>query len=265
MAQRLRGKSVPLNAGRKLVNELMRQSQHVPLIILRRDFKIPAILAARDECEPRISWIAIFIKAYALAACKHIHLRHNWLSFPFGRIYEHPVSEAVIPIEREWQGDSIVLGAKIRAPESMTLELLDDHLRRFRRDTVRSISPFRQALRLAKMPSLLRRFLFWSSLHVSGVKRCKRFGTFIVSSLGQHGCELVGPRVPLTGYLTFGPIDDDGRVSICFSFDHRAMDGLQAARALEDMEKILNTVLAQELRAMIPHSLSMAVSGLSPA
>ena len=61
-------------------------------------------------------------------------------------------------------------------------------------------------LRVARYPALLRRFLFWLTLNCSGYKRCKRFGTFVISSLGNHGCELLTPDLPLTSYLTFGLI-----------------------------------------------------------
>ena len=40
----------------------------------------------------------------------------------------------------------------------------------------------------------------------------------------------------------------DGDVAVCLTFDHRVMDGRHAARALEDMEAILNSTLVTELR-----------------
>jgi hypothetical protein len=248
MAGRSRGKDVPITAGRRLVLELMRQSGNVPLVTLRREFAIPALVQFRAETQPRISWIALFAKAYSLAANKHAHLRRNYLTFPFGRIYEHPISECVVLVERDGHGEEIVLGGKVRAPENMPLAEIDRHVRRFQKEPVQSISAFRQLLRLANYPTMLRRFLFWSTLNWSGYKRCKRFGTFMISSLGQFGCELLAPHMPLTGYLTFGPIAADGAVAVCLAFDHRVMDGRHAARALEDMETILNTSLLTELR-----------------
>jgi hypothetical protein len=249
MAARTRGRSVPISVGRTLVFELMRQSRNVPLVSLRREFSIPALVSARRESAPKVSWVALFAKAYALAAIRHVNLRHNWLTFPWARIYEHPVSECVVVVEREWAGEEIVLGGKLRAPENTVLGELDAHIQRFRNDPVQTISVFRQAIRLASWPSLLRRFFFWSSLNWFGYKRCKRFGTFAISSVGNFGCELLVPPMPLTAYLTFGPISPEGQVAVCVTFDHRVMDGRHAARALEDVEQILNTTLAMELRA----------------
>jgi len=250
MTQERRGRSVKVSDGRRLVNELMRQSHRVPLVTVRRECSIPALVQARTEGAGRLSWVAIFAKAYGLVAERNEHLRRNWLSFPWGRIYEHPISECVVLVEREWQGEETVLAAKVRAPETMPLEELDGHLKRFRTDPVRSISSFRQLLRIARYPALLRRFIFWSTLNWSGYKRCKRFGTFMISSLGNFSCELLVPHMPLTAYLTFGPISPDGRVAVTLAFDHRVMDGRHAARALQDLEQVLNTTLARELRSM---------------
>jgi hypothetical protein len=248
MADRIRGNSVPVSAGRRLVNDFLRQSRHVPLVTLRRDFYVPALVAARGEARLKHSWIVLFAKAFGLAAKRHVHLRRNWLTFPWARIYEHPNSECVVLVERDWHGEEIVLGAKVRAPEDTPLSEIDGHIRRFRGEPVLSISPFRQMLRIARYPAILRRFVFWSSLNWSGNKRCKRFGTFLVSSLGNYGSELLAPHVPLTSYLTFGPITADGHVAVALAFDHRVMDGRHAARALEDIERIMNTTVLMELR-----------------
>lgn len=250
MAENSRGKYVPIGVGRRLVNEFLRQSRRVPLVTLRREFHIPALVAARGETRQRLSWIALFAKAYALASKRHAHLRRNYVTFPWTRIYEHPHSECIVLVERDWHGEEIVLGAKIRAPEDAPLAEIDGHVRRFRIEPVLSISPFRQMLRIARYPALLRRFIFWSSVNWSGYKRCKRFGTFLISSLGNYGSELLAPHVPLTGYLTFGAISAHGHVAVTLAFDHRVMDGRHAARALEDIERIMNTTLLMEMRLM---------------
>jgi hypothetical protein len=248
MDQRPRGISFPASPGRRLVVEFIRQARNVPLVAVSREFSIPAVVAARLEAGSRISWIALFAKAYALAARRHPHLRRNWMTFPRTRIYEHPLSECVVLVEREWQGEEIVLGAKVRGPENMSLIEFDGHVRGFQSEPVWSVSDFRQLLRIARYPTLLRRFIFWSSLSWSGFKRCKRFGTYMVSSLGDFGCSATLPRMPLTGYLLYGPISPDGRVEVSLTFDHRVMDGRHAARALEDLERFMNTVLLAELR-----------------
>src|SRR5262245_64454252 len=71
---RLRGRMIPVTPGRRLVAELLQLSRQVPLLSIRRDFFIPALVAARHEADPPISWVAVFTKAYALLARGHPHL-----------------------------------------------------------------------------------------------------------------------------------------------------------------------------------------------
>jgi pyruvate/2-oxoglutarate dehydrogenase complex dihydrolipoamide acyltransferase (E2) component len=72
----------------------------------------------------------------------------------------------------------------------------------------------------------------------------------MISSLGNFGCETTVVPTPLTAYLTFGPIARDGKVAVGLNVDHRVMDGRDAARALEDVERILGTVILGELRRL---------------
>jgi hypothetical protein len=232
--------------------EFLRQSRHVPLVTVQREFAVPGLAAVRAAMSPRVSWVALFAKAYGLAARRHAALRRSWTTFPFGRLYEHPQSNCIVLVEREWGGEELVLGGRVRGPETTTIRDLDRHVRRFQTAPVRTVSCFRQMLRIGRFPALLRRFLMWSSLHCSGYKRSTRFGTFLVSSLGNFGCESLNLRFPLTGYLSYGPISADGRVLVSLTFDHRVLDGRQAARALGDMESYLNTVIVAELRTVAP-------------
>jgi hypothetical protein len=262
MAHSPRGVSRRVTIGRRIVAEFLYQARNVPLVAIRREFAIPHVAAVRAETQPRVSWIALFTRAYGLAARRHAALRRNWMSFPWPRIYEHPVSSAAVLVERESESEDVVLGAKIHEPELMGLADIDRFIRHYQTAPVRSVSAFRQLLRIARLPGPLRRFAFWAALHWSGYRRCRRFGTFLVSSLGNFGCESTQVRMPLTGYLTFGPISADGRVSVGLTFDHRVMDGRTAARALEDMERILNTSLVAELWGL---SLTTRSAGRAPA
>jgi hypothetical protein len=105
-------------------------------------------------------------------------------------------------------------------------------------------------MRIAKLPTALRRFIFWSTLSLSGPKRAKRFGTFMISSLGQYGVEQMHPIAPVTTYLTFGPIAANGDVSATCVYDHRVMDGGTVARALAELGPTLNGPIRDELIAI---------------
>ncbi len=106
--------------------------------------------------------------------------------------------------------------------------------------------------RSAGFPTPIRRFLWAASLlRTSGLSPpAKRFGTFGVTPLlGGRGVEQIHPLCPpLTTTLTFGPIDDWGKVTVKIIYDHRVLDGAYVARRLVDLEETLNTVILDELR-----------------
>src|SRR5262249_23944394 len=145
--------------------------------------------------------------------------------------------------ERAWQGEQVVLAAKIRAPENSTLAALDGHLRYFKEAPVLEVSSFRQLLRLGRLPGFIRRFTFWHSLYLSGFKRAKRLGTFMISSLGSLDVEQHHPLTPLTTYFTFGPISPEGEVTAKIIYDHRVLHGRCVARCLQTLDEVLRTTL----------------------
>jgi hypothetical protein len=242
-----RGKTIPLSIGRRLVGDLLHHAKRVPSLPLSRECWIDPLIRARAAATPSPSWTALFMKAYAIVAARMPELRRSYLPYPWARLYEHPRSDCAILVERTIDNEPTVLAAKVIDPSLMPLNLIDEHLKRFREDDIASISPFRQLLRLGRMPRLLRRFLYWSTLYFSGYKRAKRFGTFMMSSLGNLGIEQVHPLTPLTTYFTFGPIRPDGWVNLKIIYDHRVMDGRTVARALVDLESTLNHQLVAEL------------------
>lgn len=244
------GRVLPLSLGRRLVGDLLHYAKKVPSLPLARDCWIDPLIRARAGMPNPPTWTALMMKAYGIVAARLPELRRAYVPYPWARLYEHPRSDCAILIERSIDGESIVLAAKVLDPATAPLHEIDDHLKRFRQDDVESISPFRQLLRLGRLPKLLRRFVYWSTLGFSGYKRARRFGTFMMSSLGNLGIEQIHPLTPLTTYFTFGPIHPDGWVNLKIIYDHRVMDGRTVARALVDLESILNHELIAAIESM---------------
>jgi hypothetical protein len=251
MTHAKQGCSLSLSPARKMVLEILHHGRQVPALPLSKVMQVGALVKAR-KAGAFVSWTAIFMKAYALVAQRHPELRRAYIPYPWARLYEHPVSECALLLERDHEGENMVLGAKLRAPELQSLADIDARLTRLRESPFLEIGDFRQWLRVARLPGLLRRFVFWHTLYFSGRKRAKHFGTFAISSLGSLGVEQHHPISPLTTYLTFGPIAPDGTVNVKIIYDHRVMDGRTVARALNDLETTLNTRIFEELQAMCP-------------
>lgn len=250
MSESPRGKIIPMHLGRRLVAEFMHHARKVPSLPLARTCRIPRLVAARAQASPAPSWTAVFMKAYGIVSREIPELRRAWITFPYARIYEHPVSECGILIEREVEGAPVVLGVKLRSPEETALLTIDEHLKHFREAPVEKVSSFRQLLRLARLPWFLRRWFLWRVLWMSGYRKARRVGTFIISSLGNYGVEQMHPLTALTTYFTFGPILEDGSVTLKIIYDHRVMDGRTVARALVRLEEVLHDQLLAELQSL---------------
>jgi len=243
-----KGSWLKLSPGRKLVTEMLHHAKRVPSVPVARTCHLGAVAEAREHAAPSPSWTSLFLRAYGLVCRHHPELRRAYVPWPYAHLYEHPQSIGAVVIEREWRRESILLAAKIRCPEELSLMAIDRFLRRFKDAPVKEIGNFRQLLRLGRLPSLLRRFFFWQSLYLSGHKRAKRFGTFMVSSYGSLGAEQLHPLTPLTTLLTFGPISPAGEVVVKLIYDHRVVDGRQIAGCLSDLEQVLQTQIVIELQ-----------------
>lgn len=263
MGTEARGRVLRLSPARRLVDELMHHARQTPTLPLARTFLIPDVVDARAAMKDPPSWVSVFMKAYALVGRSIPELRRAYIPYPYARLYEHPHTSCAILIERQWQAEPTVLAAKVRVPESMSLDMLDLRLKSFREEDVWKVPAFRQLLRMGRLPWLLRRFVFWSTLYWSGYKRAKRFGTCMISSLGAMGVEQGHPLTPLTTYFTFGPIGSDGEVTAKIVYDHRVMDGRTVARALVHLEEVLKTAIFQEIRQMRRPHLKLSFSDAS--
>ena len=59
----------------------------------------------RDQCSERISWPAIFLKAYAIVAQEIPELRQTWYRWPWAHLYQHSTSVATLTVQREMAGE----------------------------------------------------------------------------------------------------------------------------------------------------------------
>jgi hypothetical protein len=263
MSNDRRGKRLPISPARRFVLELMHHAKQVPSLPLARDTDVSTLIEARRRAD--VSWTAVFMKAYGLVARMIPELRRTYVRWPWPHYYEHPVSECALLVEREFEGENVILASKVRGPENGSLRSIDEAIRRYRNKPVLEVSAYRQILRLGRMPGFLRRFLMWQTLNTSGYAKSKRLGTFAISSLGNLGVEQMHPLCPLTTYLTFGPIADSGIVNVKIVYDHRVMDGRTVGRALVELEQVLQTQLRSELEGMAPPSPKRSASVASSA
>lgn len=252
---------MPVGEDRSLVLDILHFARNMPLHPAERSCDLSRVAALREAASTRISWSVLFLKAYSLLAARQPELRRTFMDWLRPHFYEHPHSVGMLTICRQYQGvERLFVGRFIR-PEVQSLVELQRRLDRYQTDKVESC--FLRQLRLGRLPTLVRRILWWCNLRVHGPTRAGRVGTFSISTLAGKGALNRWHPSVLTSSLTWGPLDDAGRSLVTMIYDHRVMDGMAAARGLEELVQILNGVIATELESLVPARLLRQVPGSS--
>jgi hypothetical protein len=105
-------------------------------------------------------------------------------------------------------------------------------------------------MRLSRFPTPLRRLAWWMSLNLSAVRRARRTGTFGLSAVASLGAINRFHPTCTTTSLTYGPLNAAGRAVVTIVYDHRMIDGEPLARALAELEAILQGPIAEELAGL---------------
>ncbi len=247
----MRGRIVHLSANRRLIVDAMRISARVPVASALRRMELGTVAAARTRCAGRPSWVAVFVKAFALIADELPELRRTYMSFPWPHLYEYPENAALIMIERRYRGENVVFPFRIRNPAWLPLVQLSEVIRKAKTTPIEDVADFMRVLRIGALPSPLRRLLWWTA-HGFARLRANYFGTFVVSVYSSWGVEPLFGLPPCTVLLTYGVVAPDGAVDVRVIWDHRVLDGAVMARALRRLEQVLRSDITQELLSSQP-------------
>jgi hypothetical protein len=239
---------MPISINRRLVLDGLHFAHSVPLYPIEKTFELAEVAHLRKTATRRISWAAIFVKAYALAARRHRPLRQTYVRWPWPHLLEETHSTAMVVVNRQYLGEDRICWAPLPMPEKRSLAGLQRELDAFQTSPVEAA--FRRQLRLSRMPTPLRRFLYWWNMNFAGSRRAKRLGTFTMSTLAGEGVLNRMHQTFLTTSLTYGPLDDSGRALVTLLCDHRVVDGIVAARAMTDLEAALHGPIVAELKTL---------------
>ncbi len=222
----------------------------VPTSVLKRTIDLSSLSAARIAGGERIPWPVIVAKAYGLASLEHTFLRRSYVPWPRAHLCEAPHSTATIMISRMWGEDSAALFARIPEPETKSLVEIAAELQAAVETPVETFHSFRALRILGRLPRVVRRAVWWYAFN-SGYQRPRFFGTFGITILGQRGLSHLVPLAPVTSALALGPISDNGRADVTIAFDHRVMDGMHVADAMDAFEAHLHGTVLAELRGLV--------------
>jgi hypothetical protein len=109
---------------------------------------------------------------------------------------------------------------------------------------------YRDGLRLETTLWFIRKVAWWWIMRCSGRKKSKLIGTFSISSLGGRGCLNMFHPLITTSSIAFGPINLDGGMQVVLICDHRVMDGMVGAAALQSLSNVMQTSILDELNTL---------------
>jgi hypothetical protein len=241
---------VPISINRRLVLDGLYFARRVPLFPAERTIDLAEVAVLRKHAAERISWAAVFVKAYAIVAQQHHPLRQTYIRWPWPHFVEEPNSTAMIVVNRQCRDEDRICWGHIGQPETKSLLEIQSQLDAYQSQPVEQI--FRKQVTLSKLPTPVRRLLYWLNMNFGGRKRAKRLGTFTMSTLAGQGAENRGHQTFLTTSLTYGPLNERNQMNVALLCDHRVVDGIVAARALNELETVLCTQIAAELKSLQP-------------
>jgi len=241
-------RSVPLS--RRWMADLMYLCRNRPLITFTRRMHLGEAKTARDALASRPSWSLMFLKAWALVAVEHPSLRTAWMTFPWNRIYTHGRSVGSLAIERDYEGEKAVFFVLMHGPETMPLIDLEARLRKHLSEPVWKSGTARRMIRVSRWPQWIRRLIWWQVDSMSGYDRARNLGTFGLSATASLGANALHLLSPLATALHYGTLERDGSIDVRITFDHRLLDGAEIARFMVELEREMNTTIAEELRRM---------------
>ncbi len=250
MGKHAKGRRLPVPPVRRLLTDLMHFSLKTPTVICQRQMQLAPVVAAREACQVRPSWTAIFAKAFSLVARDRPVLRRVFITFPRVCVYEHPCSSVSFTVERSIDGEDSALLGHYQEPEAKSLDDFTDYIRRCQTQPLEAFGDYRRARRLARVPTYLRRWLWWAFLNALGGPRARMFGTFGVTSTASAGGGMLQILSVLTSTLHYGLFEPDGSLDMRLTFDHRVYDGATAARTLVELERCLLSEVKEELFRM---------------
>ena len=249
MAQ-VTGQRMPLPLPRRWIADLLHAGRRIPTVTVERTVNVSAVAAARRRLAHPPAWVLLFTKAYAVVAAHRPELRRAFMPVPWPHLFQADESVASVAVEREYRGEPAVFFGHIRHPDRQPIRQLMAHLHRWRTHPVEHIRSFSRLIKYSKYPKPIRRLMWWYVANVSKRWRMRAFGTFGVSVTAGDGATALNLISPLSTSLNYGVFAADHTLPVRVHFDHRVVDGAPVARALGELEEVLNTDIVAELRQM---------------
>jgi hypothetical protein len=240
-----------MSSGRKLACDVIQFAVSAPLGAVRATLDLAELAEIRKRIRPKLSWNAIYMKAYARLTERWPQLLQHVVSFPTPHFYQHDRAVCRIAVAREIAGEETLLFARFESPERFSLIHLNEQLEYFRTAPIHEIKQFRHQLRFAACPWPIRKFGWWIMTNLWCNKRSSYMGTFGMSLSGFDRVQFASMHLgPSTTTLGVDVVARGGQSNLLLTFDHRILDGKPVIDIVSDLERCLRGPILEEMREL---------------
>ncbi|MUN39447.1 2-oxo acid dehydrogenase subunit E2 [Actinomadura litoris] len=220
-------------------------------VFLDTEVEMTELAAHRESADRRYSTVTYAVHTAARVLARHPDANAALRGRTRPRIARPPGVHAKITLDKTLNGRRVVLSAVLRDADKAGLEELQRQVERYRDGDPDVMEEFAGLRTLHRLPVPLGRAAFRRVVRpLRG--RADRFGTFAVTSLGHRPVDgfhsVGGTTVTLgLGRVVDRPVARSGRVVVAptmrlsLAFDHRVIDGAEAADVLAEIKEGLES------------------------
>ncbi|MFG1648223.1 2-oxo acid dehydrogenase subunit E2 [Amycolatopsis sp. NPDC049252] len=242
----------PLPPQRRHTLYLQEQLRAFSPVFLDTEVDMSAVRAHRAACPRRISTVTHVLHAAARVLAGHPDANAALSGRVSPRIARFSTVSGKLTLDKTLAGQRVVLAAVLPDLDRLELDEIQALVERHRDADPETDPAFAKLRALHRVPPVVGRLLF----RLAGRSLAERpglAGTFAVTSLGHrpvHGFHSVGGTTITfgVGQVTDRPVVRDGAVVVApvlrlnLAFDHRVLDGAEAADVLTEVKDRLEKV-----------------------
>lgn len=228
----------------------LREIRRFSPVFLDTEIDMTAVVDHRERAKAagtRISVITYVVHSAARVLAKHPEANAAIRGGLFARVARYGGVAAKVTLDKRINGRRVVLSTVLDGVHEEDLAGIQSRVDHYRDGDPETMPEFAGARKLHRLPPWLGRVLFAMAVRPLEV-RAARFGTFAVTSLGHRPVDgfhsVGGTTVTLgLGRITDRPVVRHGRVTVApvmrlsLAFDHRAIDGAEAADVLAEIKQ----------------------------
>jgi len=239
----------PIARQRRHTLYFLREIRGFAPVFLDTEVDMTAIREHREASKAagrRYSAVTYIVHTASRALAKHPEANAAIRGGLWPKIARHDSVDAKVTLDKSLDGHRVVLSTVFPGTDTATLEQIQERVAHFRDGDPATMPEFTGARMLHKLPAALGRLAFAAGVRPLS-RRAGMFGTFAVTSLGHRPVDgfhsVGGTTVTLgVGRIADRPVVRDGEIAVApvmrlnLAFDHRVIDGAEAADLLADIK-----------------------------